>query len=209
MLLLKDCCIQPFKNSCLSEWDGKLGLQSTGLERRPLVPLQSSQLLESPPWSVIKLELCAWACEPELGHSLAFCWDLIEASTHTRQMNNCIQKNAYFAYCVAYCSILFDLFCISCILQYAEYAWYEPCTIFLHIILHILHIDLHTAAYHLTILHIAICRICRIWTLHYFFAYYFAYFAYCFAYICNNMQDNMQTPKSICRIVQGSYFAYW
>jgi hypothetical protein len=40
MLLLKDCCIQPFKNSCFSEWDGKLGLQCTGLERRALVPLQ-------------------------------------------------------------------------------------------------------------------------------------------------------------------------
>jgi hypothetical protein len=32
----------------ISEWDGKLGLQSTGLERRVLVPLQSSQQLESP-----------------------------------------------------------------------------------------------------------------------------------------------------------------
>jgi hypothetical protein len=30
----------------ISEWDGKLGLQSTGLERRALVPLQSSQPLE-------------------------------------------------------------------------------------------------------------------------------------------------------------------
>ncbi len=29
------------------------------------------------------------------------------------------------------------------------------------------------------------------------------------AYICINMQNNMQTPKSICRIVQGSYFAFW
>jgi hypothetical protein len=32
----------------ISEWDGKLGLQSTGLERRARVPLQSSQPLESP-----------------------------------------------------------------------------------------------------------------------------------------------------------------
>ncbi len=71
MLLLKDCCMQPFRNSCLSEWDGKLGLQSTGLDRRALVPLQSSQQLESPLLSVIKLEL--WACKPKLWHSLAFC----------------------------------------------------------------------------------------------------------------------------------------
>ncbi len=36
----------------ISEWDGKLGLQSTGLERRALVQLQSSQPLESHWWSV-------------------------------------------------------------------------------------------------------------------------------------------------------------
>ncbi len=43
----------------ISEWDGMLGLQSMGLERRALVPLQSSQPLESPWRSVIKLEFCA------------------------------------------------------------------------------------------------------------------------------------------------------
>jgi hypothetical protein len=36
------------------------------------------------------------------------------------------------------------------ILQYAEYAECEPCTIFLHILFHILHIDFHTAASYLT-----------------------------------------------------------
>ncbi len=112
---------------------------------------------------------------------------------------------AYFPYCFTYSSILFDIFNIFCILQYAEYAEYEPCTIFLHILLHILHIVLHTAAYYLTYSAFsAYCRICRIWTLHYFLAYYWAYCAYYFAYICINMQNNMQTPKSICRIVQGS-----
>jgi hypothetical protein len=133
-------------------------LQSMGLEGRALVPLQSFQPLASCRCSVIKLELCACACEPALGHSLAFCWDHIKASTHTKQLDNCLQKNAYFsayyfayfaycfayfAYCFAYCSILFDIFCIFCILQYAEYAESEHCTIFLHIILHIVHIILH------------------------------------------------------------------
>jgi hypothetical protein len=40
----------------ISESDGKLGLQSTGLERRALVPLQSSQPLESPQ--------CIWKPDP-------------------------------------------------------------------------------------------------------------------------------------------------
>jgi hypothetical protein len=30
--------------------------------------------------------------------------------------------------------------------------------------------------------HIAICKKCRIWTLHYFFAFYLAYSAYCLGY---------------------------
>ncbi len=60
-----------------------------------------------------------------------------------------------------------------------------------HIVWHIQHI-----------LHIAICKICRIWTLHYLLAYCLAYSAYYFAYICINMQNNMQPPKSICRTVQ-------
>ncbi len=127
-------------------------------------------------------------------------------------------------------SIFCIIFCIFCILFCIQQ----------HIIWHIQHI-----------LYIAICKICRIWALHYlvayfvadvvrcfayssilfdifsifcilqyaeyaeyepctiFFAYYLAYCAYYVAYIWINMQNSMQTPKSICRIVQGSYFAYW
>jgi hypothetical protein len=51
----------------------KNGLQSMGLEGRALVPLQSFQPLASCRCSVIKLELCACACAPALGRSLAFC----------------------------------------------------------------------------------------------------------------------------------------
>ena len=43
----------------ISEWDGKLGVQRTGLERRALVPLRWSQPLESPWSSEIDLVLCA------------------------------------------------------------------------------------------------------------------------------------------------------
>jgi hypothetical protein len=77
------------------------------------------------------LEGRALACEPALGNSLAFCWDHIKASTHTKQLDIffCILF-AYSAYC-AYCNmqnmqnlnmalffgILFGIFCISfCIL---------------------------------------------------------------------------------------------
>ncbi len=128
----------------------------------------------------------------KLGHSVAFCWDLIKASTHTRQMDNCLQKkmhtlhivlrtaayyltySAYLAYHnmqnmqnmnpALFSCILFCIFCILicilqhiiwhiqlfCILQYAEYAECEPCTIFLRSVSHIVHIVLHTAAYFLT-----------------------------------------------------------
>ena len=79
--------------------------QSMGLEGRALVPLQSFQPLASCWCSVIKLELCACACEPALGNSLAFCWDHIKASTHTKQLDIffCILF-AYSAYC-AYCNM--------------------------------------------------------------------------------------------------------
>ncbi len=97
-----------------------------GLEGRALVPLQSFQPLASCRCSVIKLELCVCACEPALGHSLALCWDHIKDSTHTKQLDNCLQKK---------------------------------CTIFLHIILHILHIVVHTAAYYLT--YSAYCAYCN------------------------------------------------
>ncbi len=216
---------------------------------------ESSQPLESRRRSVIKLELCVWA-----SLSSGSAWHSVEISLKPLltpdKWTNLSKKNAYFAYGFAYCSILFDIFSIFCILQYAKYAEYEPCTIYLHIVLHILHIFLHAVAYSLTysayfayynmqnmqnlnpallfcilfciccilfciqqhiiwhiqpILHIAICKICRIWTLHCLFEYCLAYCAHCFAYtsICINMQNNVQTPKSICRIVQGSYFAYW
>ncbi len=135
--------------------------------------------------SMIKLELCAWMCNSELGHSLAFCWDLIKASTYTKQMDKSLQKNAYFAY----------FFCILehiiwHILQILHIAICKICRIWtLHyffciFFLHIFHIVLHTLAYYLTYsvyLHIAICKICRIWTLHYVFAYFIAHFAYWFA----------------------------
>ena len=80
---------------------------------------------------------------------------------------------AYFAYSFAYCSIFFGILCIFSILQYAEYAEYEPATIILHIILHILHIISHIVTYFLT---------------------YFAYSAYC------NMQNmqNMNLALLFC-----------
>ncbi len=115
--------------------------------------LQSSQPLESPRWSVIELELCAWACEPKLGHSLAFCWleDLIKASTYTslRQMDNCLQKmhilhidwhtaayflthSAYLAYCkFAICRIcrIWNLhYFLAYYLAYCAY-WFAYCSI--------------------------------------------------------------------------------
>jgi hypothetical protein len=91
------------------------------------------------------------------------------------------------AYLFAYCCILFHIFYIFCILQYAKHAEYGQCTIILHIILHIKQIYLHIFVHILHILHIVICRICRIWTVHYYFAYYFAY--YCI-YMQTNMQNN-------------------
>ncbi len=82
MLAKKEMSDEPWimkSDSCwielqmISERAGKNGLQSMGLEGRALVPLQSFQPLASCRCSVIKLELCACACEPALGHSLAFC----------------------------------------------------------------------------------------------------------------------------------------
>ena len=94
--------------------------QSMGLEGRALVPLQSFQPLVSCWCSVIKLELCACACEPALGNSLAFCWDHIKASTRDQTTGH------IFLHIIC-------IFCILCILQYAEYAKSEHGTI-LHIV---------------------------------------------------------------------------
>ena len=79
----------------------------------------------------------------------------------------------------------------------------------LHIVLHILHIVLHTAAYYLTYsAYFAYCNMQNMQNLNIalFFCILFTYYS---AYISYNMQNNMQTPKSICRIVQCSDFAYW
>ena len=139
-----------------------------------------------------------------LGCSLAFCSDLIKASTHTRQIDKSLQKNAYFAYCFAYCSILFGIFSIFFILQYAKYAECERCTILLHIV----HIVLHTAAYYLPYsAYIAYCSMQNMQNMNP--ALFFGMLCIFFAYICINVQNTMQTQKSICRKVQGSYFACW
>ncbi len=75
----------------------------------------------------------------QLGFLFRSHWRLYSHQTN----GHSLQKNEYFAYCFAYCSILFDIFSIFRIFQCAKYAKYEPCiacTIFLHILLHILHI---------------------------------------------------------------------
>ncbi len=89
---------------------------------------------------------------------------------------NCIFI-AYSANCFAYHSILFDIFCIFCIFmhnlnpaQFYCIFYCVSCILFCilqHLIWHIQHI-----------LQVSICKICIIWTLHYFFAYYWAYSAY-------------------------------
>ena len=74
---------------------------------------------------------------------LGTAWLFVEISLKplpTRdELANRSKKNADFAYCFAYCSILFDIVCIFFILHTAI------CIICI-----------------LNILHIAICRICRI-----------------------------------------------
>ena len=98
----------------ISERDGKLGLHSTGLEGRAVVPAVAavrSQQPESPLCSAIELKLCASARELALEHSLA-----VEISLNlllTRdELANRFKSNADFAYCFAYCSIFFSIFSI-------------------------------------------------------------------------------------------------
>ena len=62
---------------------------------------------------------------------------------------------------------------IFCILQYAKYNRYGPCTIFCHIIYHIDHIDWHITLYHFTY-----CTYYLVYS-----AYIMSYSAYC------NMQN--------------------
>ncbi len=129
----------------------------------------------------VSVFFCIWFCIQQhiVLHTAAYYLTYSAYSVYCN-MRSMQNMNSALFFCTCFC-----IFCILICIQQ-------------HIIWHIQHI-----------LHISICKICRIWTLHYFLAYCFAYCAYCFAYICINMQNNMQTPKSICRIVQGSYFAYW
>ena len=169
MLHLKDCCVQPFKDSCQST---KL---SPSLIPSPLLHLLNPRLAVNPTLMDCcrqRVVVCQWSpTKPGflLRSQLGF---LLRSKPLLTPSNWKIAKNAFycaycaycfvcFAYSFAYCSILFDILCIFCILQYAEYAESEQYTIILHIVL-------HTAAYYLT---------------------YSAYFAYC------NMQ-NMQNLNS-------------
>ena len=163
MLHLKDCCVQPFKDSCQST---KL---SPSLIPSPLLHLLKPRLAVNPTLMDCyrqRVVVCQWSpTKPGflLRSQLGF---LLRSKPLLTPSNWKIAKNAFycaycaycfvcFAYCFAYCSILFDIFCIFCILQYAEYAESEQCTIILHIVLHIVHIVLHIYA--------AICKIiCKV-----------------------------------------------
>ena len=85
----------------------------------------------------------------------------------------------------------FVIYYILCILLYAKYNQYGPCTIFLHIICHIIHIDWHIELYYFA-----------------YFAYLFTYFADILSYsaYCNitNMQ-NMKPCTIFCPIIMHIY----
>ncbi len=100
-------------------------------------------------------------------------------------------KFAYFSYYYMPNTTNMDptLFVLAYYFSYYSYAFTHRVSFFLHI----LHIHCH-------ILHIAICQICRMWTLHYFFTYGLAYIC---QIICKHKIDLQNMSKNMQIICHG------
>ncbi len=78
-------------------WDYVRIWRRTGLEGRAVVPLLWSQPLES----FVLLHWAGALYMSMLGHSLIFCWDLMNAYADTRQIGELLPKQCIF--CILFC----------------------------------------------------------------------------------------------------------